>query len=231
MNARKALPAIVSSLKQLARESGLTAFLKAALRWMYYVAVTMPANAACQVRAADKLMIVAHPDDETLFFSRELMASSGWLVLCCTNGSRAGRARGFRRAGTLLGFRTLIWNYADGNEVEMDADRLSRAIRGILEKQEWTVVATHNQAGEYGHFQHRQLHRLVAGLSAGKQLLVPADSEMLESEANRVSPEALARKREVIAACYGTEADRLSRLERYVQYEATVSVAYPALGS
>ncbi|HDR7646817.1 TPA: PIG-L family deacetylase [Bacillus mycoides] len=34
----------------------------------------------------DKLMIVAHPDDESIFWGAALINENGWKVICLTNG-------------------------------------------------------------------------------------------------------------------------------------------------
>jgi hypothetical protein len=40
--------------------------------------------AASPARLVDKLMIVAHSDDETIFGAHALLSSPGWMVVCAT---------------------------------------------------------------------------------------------------------------------------------------------------
>jgi LmbE family N-acetylglucosaminyl deacetylase len=66
-------------------------------------------------------MIVAHPDDETIFGGRLLAerAPDGrapaacWTVVSVTNGGTAARRAEFQRAVRAAGARFEMWDYAD----------------------------------------------------------------------------------------------------------------------
>ena len=62
-----------------------------------------PATAAEPSRAMRKLLIVAHPDDEAIFFGAEIL-SGGYYVFCLTEGGDPARRADFERT-----LRSFIW--------------------------------------------------------------------------------------------------------------------------
>src|SRR5215510_5098323 len=50
-----------------------------------------------------KVMIVAHPDDESLFGGEALTSTRGWTVICVTNGTNEQRRREFINAMSSIG--------------------------------------------------------------------------------------------------------------------------------
>ena len=125
-------------------------------------------------------MIVAHPDDETIFGYTQLiqrikLADSkycpDWTVLCLTNGDNEMRASEFRRVVHQdYCAIPVIWDYADQWNAPIDlrcTDRLS----DFLAEGKFDHIVTHNSEGEYGHTQHASLHRIVKALVA-QNLLV-----------------------------------------------------------
>lgn len=147
-------------------------------------AVTWAVPAQCEgapARAPQKLMVVAHPDDET-FFGFSALASAAhcgeWLVLCVTNASpnssypegkcatneiNRRRRFEFEKAIQLMGAQGEMWDFQDrftGFTAKEQAD-LARALIERFSSHSWLEVATHSAQGEYGHAQHRQLHALV----------------------------------------------------------------------
>ena len=113
----------------------------------------------------DKVMIVAHPDDETLWGGNTLAACEGWLVICLTNGHNVTRRRQFDEAMDLFGVRREIWNYPeDWKEVkflDQVTDEIESRLSPLVNSPHVTKVVTHNPDGEYGHDDHRRLSRLV----------------------------------------------------------------------
>ena len=116
---------------------------------------------------ASRIMIVAHPDDESLFGGEALTSSEGWLVICVTNASNATRRAEFMNAMSLARANYLMLDHADhianGNFDPALADKLAQ----VLAENPFEMVVTHGQAGEYGHKQHKALHQIV-------RCLVPA---------------------------------------------------------
>lgn len=114
---------------------------------------------------ADKLMIVAHPDDEVLWGGGHLY-DGGYLVVCVTGGRNETRAGEFRCVIKASGNECIILDYPDKVNGKRDTwEQVSAGIRSDLEKimtcKEWNTIAVHNQKGEYGHTHHINLHGYV----------------------------------------------------------------------
>lgn len=115
-----------------------------------------------------KLMIVAHPDDESLFGGAQLLTSNDWYVLCCTNGDNPVRSREFSEC--MESIRANIFCYEmlslkdDLNEY-LNPLQLKTEIMARMLLCRWDVIVTHNRQGEYGHLHHKQIHSAVALLT------------------------------------------------------------------
>jgi len=103
-----------------------------------------------------KLMIVAHPDDESLFGGGQLISDPGWMVICITNGNNPIRRKEFESAMKIAGAEFEIWDYPDHQHTPFN-DALRKELQRIV-KLGWDKIVTHNEYGEYGHPHHRQLH-------------------------------------------------------------------------
>lgn len=112
----------------------------------------------------DKVMVVAHPDDETLWGGMHLL-NDRYLVICLTNANTRKygktRAREFEKVMKKTGNTGIILNYPDYNN-QSKVDRWTKYSKKIQEDlmtvfayKKWTEVATHNPNGEYGHIHHR----------------------------------------------------------------------------
>ena len=128
--------------------------------------------------AVTKLMIVAHPDDETIWGGAHLL-EGGYLVLCITNGDNVVRAAEFQKAVRQSGNIPLILQYPDKTAGVRDSwkgcmENIRADIRFVLSAKHWELIATHNPSGEYGHVHHRLVSRLTAeeyeSLSCAAQL-------------------------------------------------------------
>jgi phage regulator Rha-like protein len=119
----------------------------------------------------DKLLIVAHPDDEVLWGGLNLMSQSGWFVVCSTNINDPVRSREFFKTMSYAAATKFVMFDVEDTYVEEDyeADDLydgsvfDKALQQLAKK-DWKVVLTHNEVGEYGHAHHRKVHRMVKAL-------------------------------------------------------------------
>ncbi|WP_274361879.1 PIG-L family deacetylase [Paenibacillus thermotolerans] len=118
----------------------------------------------CASAKVDKLMIVAHPDDEAIFGGGALVSEPGWKVICLANGSSRTRSREFRKAMEYAGADGEIWDYPDVYGGSFDKERVEEDLREVLDSKRFYRVVTHNPKGEYGHTQHKALSRIVRGM-------------------------------------------------------------------
>lgn len=131
----------------------------------------------------DKVMIVAHPDDEMIWGGIHLIKDH-YLVVCLTNANTRKygktRARELKKVLAETQDTGIILNYPDyNNQHKVDHwTRYSRKIKSdlmtLLTYKDWKEVVTHNEEGEYGHIHHKKTHKFVtecfqkAGLTDAK---------------------------------------------------------------
>lgn len=116
----------------------------------------------------DKLMIVAHPDDETIWGGAHLVASN-YLVVCVTNGRNSVRKNEFFNAISHSDDKGLILEYPDKTFGKRDTwdyvyDDIKDDLDKIINYKEWTLVVTHNPDGEYGHIHHKMTSAIVTDI-------------------------------------------------------------------
>ena len=113
-----------------------------------------------------KLMVVAHPDDETLWGGAHL-TEGGWFVVCLTNGYNEVRKNEFYEVIKEFGCEGMILSYPDllanGQRSTWitECTSIAKDLNTVLKYKHWGMVATHNPNGEYGHIQHKMTSKLV----------------------------------------------------------------------
>ncbi len=112
-----------------------------------------------------KVMIVAHPDDELLWGGKHLLEED-YLVVCLTRGYDKIRRAEFERVLKETGDQGLILSYPDKigkrkSDWKFWRQKIESDLKEILSYQDWELVATHNEKGEYGHPQHKMTHESV----------------------------------------------------------------------
>ena len=114
-------------------------------------------------------MIVAHPDDETLWAGSTIAAKPGTGVLCMTNRSDRVRRTAFHRAMSALGARGAILDIPDRRSeppTPDDESRMGALVDALLGGGRVSEVFTHGPEGEYGHVLHRAVSRIVTARTA-----------------------------------------------------------------
>ncbi len=114
-------------------------------------------------------MIVAHPDDETIFGYSQLRHEQ-WYVVCATNGDNLMRSREFAQAMDSLGHHYELWTFKDEWNGIFDPLEVGQRLQDVLRRGSFTKIVTHNEDGEYGHTQHKSLHHIVKK-NVSKELL------------------------------------------------------------
>jgi len=113
----------------------------------------------------NKLMIVAHPDDESLWGGAHLLEDN-YLVVCITNGDNKVREEEFEAVMKKTGDIGIIMSYPDivgykkSHWENLKADILLD-FDTLINFKDWELIVTHNQCAEYGHIHHSMVHDLV----------------------------------------------------------------------
>lgn len=115
----------------------------------------------------NKLMIVAHPDDETIWGGGHLI-DGGYLVVCITDGYNKTRKNEFDTAVKHLNETNipLILNFPDKTFNKRDnwfgiKGKIEDAVDKCINLKDWELIVTHNKEGEYGHIHHKMTSSIV----------------------------------------------------------------------
>ena len=116
----------------------------------------------------DKLLVVAHPDDEILWGGINLLLEPGWFVVCASHLNDPVRSNEFFKSMSFANVTKWAMydvkeEYTD-NQEESDSQFYGTLFeKGLqeLSRHTWKLVLTHNSEGEYGHEHHRTVNRIV----------------------------------------------------------------------
>lgn len=181
---------------------------------------------------ADKLMIVAHPDDETIWGGGHLK-EGGYLVVCITNGRNEVRKKEFTDAVEHSGNIPLILEYPDkvnGKRDEWEAvyEQITGDIELVMGCKAWSMIVTHNPEGEYGHIHHKLTSRITTDvyekLSPDCKLWFfgkyykAKDLPDVKDSLTHISEEQLSFKEE-LGKYYSSQAEVFEKLSHMMPYE------------
>ena len=107
----------------------------------------------------DSLMVVAHPDDETIWGGAHLLKGK-YVVVCITNGNNRTRRKEFAAVMKQTDSIGLMLSFPDKthgkrNNWESCREEIQQSIDTIVAQKDWATIATHNSKGEYGHIHHQ----------------------------------------------------------------------------
>lgn len=166
--------------------------------------------------SASNLVIVAHPDDETIFFGGTIcsLKNRGFKVLVVTDGNAdgLGKSRGLqlKEACDRLGARECEqWDFPDIYENRLDTDRLIERFSKLpLPKQ----IFTHGILGEYGHPHHQDVCWAVHKYFHGKVPIWSVAYNSFASKTVRLTRKIYETKADVYSRIYHGETIRFARV-------------------
>lgn len=126
------------------------------------------------LKAVDRVMFVAHPDDETIWAGNHIRTHK-YLIICLTNGDNQKRMKEFKAVMKKTGNPYMMLKYPDKTDGKRDnwnssREAIAQDIKTVLGYKNWNMIVTHNPKGEYGHIHHKMTSKLVTEESLHKKL-------------------------------------------------------------
>jgi hypothetical protein len=113
-------------------------------------------------------IIVAHPDDETLWAGGTILGELSWdcFVVCLCRKSDKDRFPKFYKALKVLRAKGIMGDLNDGPEqTPLDENEVENAILSLLPHKHFDLIITHNPTGEYTkHLRHEEISGAVISL-------------------------------------------------------------------
>ena len=111
------------------------------------------------------VMIVSHPDDETLWGGAHLIRDK-YFVVCLTNGYNVKRANDFRELLAFTNNSGIILNYPDLQDNIKDnwsgvRNGILKDLSTIINYKHWNKIVTHGPEGTTGHIHHKKTSEYV----------------------------------------------------------------------
>ncbi|MBK8882971.1 MAG: PIG-L family deacetylase [Bacteroidales bacterium] len=123
-------------------------------------------------------IIVAHPDDETLWAGGTILNHPSWncFIACLCRGMDMERSEKFHKALKIYGAEGSMGDLDDGPEQNpLENSEVEKAVLALLPNDHYDLLITHNPAGEYTrHLRHEEAGKAVirlwgnGSLSAGR---------------------------------------------------------------
>ena len=123
----------------------------------------------------EKLMIVAHPDDELLWGGAHLIEDN-YLVVCITCGVVKERVNEFINVMNATNDKYILLGYPDKTNGERDnwdnhRENIKKDLQAIIDLKDWQLIVTHNPDGEYGHIHHKMSSAITTSIVEDKTKL------------------------------------------------------------
>ena len=118
------------------------------------------------------LVIVAHPDDETIWMGGIILKNKDWnwtiFSLCRENDK--DRMPKFIKVCNYYGAKRLINDLDDEKLNDLNVEDVKEKILEVLDKLDYDHIYTHGENGEYGHIRHKEVHKAVKSLVENNEL-------------------------------------------------------------
>lgn len=196
-------------------------------------------------KGRDALVIVAHPDDETIWAGGTIARyrEVRWTIFVLCRKSDPDRMPKFMRVAKHYGARGIICDLEDEGllNIEESIPAIQQIMRAELPPPTggvWDILFTHGANGEYGHWRHKAVHLAVKQMLKKKELKTKSAfffAYMLDEKKKIAQPREHASyevklsnaewkaKRNVVKQLYGFrpssfENRSCAKLEKFVKY-------------
>lgn len=127
-----------------------------------------------EVKPRSIAVIVAHPDDETLWAGGIILSHPlwNWFIVSLCRGSDIERASKFYQTLQILHAHGTMGDLDDGPQQKpLDESDVQRAILELLPRKHYNLILTHNISGEYTqHLRHQEVSKAVTDLWLNEEI-------------------------------------------------------------
>lgn len=175
----------------------------------------------------NNLLVVAHPDDETIFFGGlvQVYRRRPWKVICVTDGNADNegekRKSDFFAACSQMKAKTFeMWDFPDRFDARLDVDALTRK----LQAEDAAEVFTHGALGEYGHPHHQDVCLAAYRAFQGRAIIWSTAYNCFAEKIVRVPRRAYESKAQILSRTYFSETKRFARWLPHQNHEGFIQL-------
>lgn len=120
----------------------------------------------------EALVIVAHPDDETLWMGGTILKNKdwNWTIFSLCRRTDKDRYPKFLKVCKIYNAKPIISNLNDSDGKPQNIRNIIKKIENNLKQKQFDFIFTHNEDGEYGHIRHKEVNKAVKQLIKDKKI-------------------------------------------------------------